>query len=75
LPSTKSSQWAGRGVDRLSEVLCDAYVRPASATSDEQERSRREYERGQLHDVAAVVGTPNLPDESRNGARPAGRRR
>jgi hypothetical protein len=49
---------------RLSEAVWEAYVRPASATSDEQERSRREYEREQFSGVAAAVRTPNLPDES-----------
>lgn len=67
LPPTVSDVQAGglaAALTRLSEALWDAYVRPASATSDEQERSRREYEREQLHNVTAAVGKPNLPDES-----------
>lgn len=48
LPPTVSEVQAGglaAALSRLSEALWDAYAPPASATSDEQDRSRREYER------------------------------
>jgi hypothetical protein len=67
LPSTVSEVQAGAlsaALTRLSEAVWDAYVRPASATGDEQERSRREYEREQFSDVVTAVRKPSLPDES-----------
>jgi hypothetical protein len=39
----------------LSEALWDTYVRRASATEDEQERSRREHEREQFDDVVEAL--------------------
>lgn len=51
-------------LSRLSEALWDTYVRPASATDDEQEHRRREHERQRFDSVVAAIGKPNLPDES-----------
>jgi hypothetical protein len=67
LPSTVTEVQAGAlsaALTRLSEAVWEAYVRPASATGDEQERSRREYEREQFSGVATAVRKPSLPDES-----------
>jgi hypothetical protein len=49
---------------RLSEAMWDTYVRPASATDDEQEHRRREHERQRFDGVVAAIRKPNLPDES-----------
>jgi hypothetical protein len=51
-------------LSRLSDALWDIYVRPASATDDEDEHARREDERQRFDGVVAAVRGPNLPDES-----------
>lgn len=51
-------------LSRLSEALWDTYVRPASATTDEQERWRRGHERQEFNGVVAALQKPNLPDEA-----------
>jgi hypothetical protein len=50
-------------LSRLSQVLWDTYVRPASAAEDEPERLRREEEREQFGGVPEALREPSLPDE------------
>jgi len=51
-------------LSRLSEAMWNTYVRPASAAVDEQERTRREYERERLDTVTSAVRKPNLSNKS-----------
>lgn len=67
LDATVADEDAGAlcgALSRLSQVLWDTYVRPASAADDDDERERRAHERQQLGIVVAALREPNLADGS-----------
>lgn len=51
-------------LSQLSGALWDAYVRPASAVDEEQERFQRDSEREVFTEVLEALRSPNVPSET-----------